>query len=303
MPAKRRRTSSYKASNKKRRYAFIVLAVLVAFVVCILIVKRVATKQHLYPVVIAGNEEVYVISFDLAGGQITTLSIPGTAVVDVYYQLGKYRVDKLWELGYREGYEGELLMRSIIKTLKIPVLYWADSQGLELASRNPLMLLKTVISLNKTNLTKLELARLAVFSIGVGGADRKFVDLGDSQYFSREELIGGETGYVVSQLKQTGGLIYHFADESSENPEIMLVAGSVGNKSVMGVISEVYATLGVRVTNLSYEDNDIVGCVIKGRNRQRLDFLALLFECESRLADVGNYDYEMEVGDGFINQF
>lgn len=111
MPVKvSRKISRKKATNTKNSLVrFMIFAVVIGVVLlCLGLVKYIFRTHYwrgdnrLVLVIHEANDDVIVSSIDPVAKEIVNIRIPGSTEIEVADNLGKWRVGKLWKLGFQE---------------------------------------------------------------------------------------------------------------------------------------------------------------------------------------------------------
>jgi hypothetical protein len=120
--------------------------------------------------------------------EVTTFTIPGDTQVDVAKSYGTLRIKNVWQLGKNEKMGGELLAETITQNFLFPIHLWADSGAASLGEGSLPGIFKFVFSPSSTNIAFGDRLFSGVFALKVGERGRNGIDLGKSQFLTRQIL-------------------------------------------------------------------------------------------------------------------
>jgi hypothetical protein len=297
---------------KKRSYLkiFIILLLVLAVGVFIRLLNNSLFGNEKKIAVSVGRSDgdAEVIIFNLKDPEITRLLIPGNTEIDSSYNLGKWRVKSLIKLGNQEGIGGgKLLMRSIVKSMKFPLLAWVEGDNFSgIADGNIRGIIKIFYPF-KTNLKFRDKLTIAAFTLKVANSKRMSIDLSDTNYLKEVTLGDGEMGYQITRdfPKQ---LYSQFTYESllQANPKIV-INDYTKSHYVSEEISKIIEIMGSKVTYVyKKEPNGKDGCSVIGKSKDLIPVIAKLFSCS---LEVGSGDkleenvIELNLNEGFEKSF
>jgi len=254
-------------------------------------------------VLVAGGESVVVYVFDPARETIYSIPIPSDTEVNLSNGLGLWRIGSVWELGKIEGLGGDLLASTITKSLRFPVDYWSDSEGVKIADGGIRGII-AALSGFETDLNFKSRIALAIFSLKTSAANRQTIDPLDTGYLYKASISGGDKGYLVRK-RVPSRLASLFAVDMFlvEDLKIRLVDGT-GNYSSSKEIVDVVDMMGGKVLGITEKEFE-GDCIVQGAiNTVTAVSLARVFDCEFReQVLLGNFDIELLVGEAFGKRF
>jgi len=310
---KSKRRIAYYAKKKKGKKGVSSLAfysVLAVFIIASIIIlffnKKYFDGNSKIPVVIQKTSgDLALVVFDTKNDEINEFNIPKDTQFDVSRQLGSYKVASIWQLGINEHLQGDLVSESIVKTLKLPVLVWAEPQAYGFAKGGFFNILKSVIVPYKTNLNLSDKIRLGIFSLSVGKDERSYIDLAQTQQFKRVGLPDGSLGYTPPESLSENITVY-FVDEliQSKNYRVR-IQDFTGDYSSAAISGEVIENIGAKVASVDKrEKNDSLDCLVTGKDKYFTEKIAQLFGCTvDNSKDIGNFDLEMSIGTKFAKRY
>jgi len=150
-------------------------------------------KSKLTVAVAKDNGDVVLVNFDPSTRFISSIKIPKNTQTTVTHELGIWQIGSVWELGFSEGYKGELLSSSAMKTFGIPVEAWSSGSFLNFVDGNVFLGLIT----RDTNLTLKDKIKLSRLILTTGSSAREKIDMEDTGFLESTTLPGGAPGYIV----------------------------------------------------------------------------------------------------------
>lgn len=142
--------------------------------------------------------EVSLVSYNPANKTITTLDLDENDVIDSAYNYGEWKIGSLWELGFSEGLKGDLLSKSITKSLNIPVDAWEGEK--------------------RSNISFFDKLKLKKFEASVKTKDKLKGDLDDIYQFASSQ--------AVSEESQKIGIFYSTSRNNEEVSNVVDVLGA-----------------------------------------------------------------------------
>ncbi len=308
MPPARRRLHRFKNAKKvKRKYIFLkLLIVLFIFIIPLFFLTR--TKywdgKSKLVVVVQGNGEVLVNSFDPLISEITTVKIPVNTSVEVARDLGTWKLGSVWKLAENEKIGGVLLQETIIKNFNFPVAAWAKDDAGSLGRGDLAAIKSTLTNPYITNLSVGDRVRLLLFATKVKGSRKKTIELSGSSLLRREKLVDGEDGYAITK-SLPAGLIGVFADsEASGNSLRVSIRDATGKPGKASNVAGVIELLGAKVVAKNTEEAQNVGCVIYSNGESLVRLLHNVLGCKKEKRDqASNFDLEIVLGSKFAERF
>lgn len=255
--------------------------------------------------VINQNEKgVALLTFDPGLNEITNIIIPANTEIDLSQQLGTWKISSVWQLGYDEGLAGQLLSESITRHFKFPVFLWADYDAINFISNNPLSLVSTALKPFKTNLKLGDRLKLAFFAVSVNNSKKTTINLSDTSYLTKKELVEGVQGYVkTGDMPQRLAVIFSDPEISKKSLKLAIydATGSVGLAKEVGELVEV---MSIKVASIIKEDQNDRDCEIFGKDEKAVEKLAEILLCEESGGSTEQaFDINLKIGKGFANRF
>ena len=293
MPTRRRnrkRQPTRKPVSRRVKITFgIISAVILLFFVAVWIFSSRAITVGTYSVVYTGSEGNALVSvYDFEAGEITTIDIPAETYLASAYGFGDWRVASLPKLGNQEGYGGELLRLSLVKSLHFPIDAWAE--GRELLVTN-------------SSLSFQEKAQLKLFELRTPSQNWSEIQLADTGYLRKSSIPDGEDGYLVArELPPEVGTVFTIPLTSGLLRVGIYDHTDVGGNTIKN-LSEVVHILGGDWAVIEKQSEDI-DCIVRGKNELIVKRISDVLVCEiGRGAVEGNFDIEITVGNIFKERF
>src|SRR3990172_4274323 len=143
-----------------------------------------------------GNVAVGV--FDPKLEEITSLIIPGDTEVNLARNFGTLRIKNVWQFGINEKIGGSLLASTVTQNFLFPVSLWSDSDTKSLFDANALGIVRFVFFPKYTNISLGDRISVGLFSLKIKNLNKNLIDIGKSQFLSKQKLNDGEEGYTLS---------------------------------------------------------------------------------------------------------
>lgn len=295
--------------NYKQKPRFLVKFIFpILFVLCFFIFLKATTRywngSDKVAFAFKGNGgDVAISILDPKLDEFTTLIIPGDTQVEVAENYGTLRIKNVWQLGINEGKKGRLLSESISRNFRFPVSLWSDSDAMSLKEGSFFTILKFVVIPKGTNIPFGDRVFIGLFALQSGPANKSQIDLGKSQYLTKQKLSDGQAGYVLAG-KISEHLQVYFSDnviaESSARVSIVDGTGKFGIAQIVGEILEV---MGGKVVSID-KNNDLsdIDCIVSGKDKKIVKKISTLFSCTSQ-GVKGDTDLQITLGGMFANRF
>lgn len=237
--------------------------------------------------VVASNPPV-LVSYQTHSSEVVFVPFPENLEIEGSYNVGKWHVQSLYEVGNQRGIRGDLLTRSVQYALSVPVDGWMDKQGLDLLGYSnvqeireskdpsPYSLFRPLLSFGiDTNFSffdRLQIARL------LGGARSRRVVLPEQKRLVKQiRRLDGSLGYELDQERVKEMALREFRDTllAQEQIGLGIINGTekagVGN-SIAGVVS----TMGSRVIWVRSEKVKIpIRCQLRATKEGQKTLIAL----------------------------
>lgn len=304
MPARRRQRSRQKITKKpqlpKKVKLFLVgIVALLFLVICfIILISSKAIDLPKYSVVYSSEGAITVVVYDFDKQEVTKISVPADTYISSAYGFGDWRMGSLLKLGKQEGYDGELLRLSLVKSLHFPVDAWVEG---ELPSSNIFQLSRVIGQNSSLNLR--QRMQLALFVFRTPAQNWFNIDLSHTSFISEEKLPDGDNGFLVSrQIPPQLGTIFTIPTDD-KIVRIGIYDRTDKKGTTIRDLTEGIHILGGdwAIIEQSAEDTE---CVVKGNNPLIVNRISTVFVCEVNTSPVeGNFDVEMIVGNKFKERF
>jgi hypothetical protein len=250
-----------------------------------------------------GSTNVGVTVMDPKLDEVTTFIIPGDTQVDVARDLGTLRIKNVWQLGINERVGGSLLPATITKNFMFPVFLWSENNSESLGKGDLGGTLHFIFFPGATNIPFGDRISLGLFALKVQDIGRSEINLGESQFLTKQKLSDGQTGYIISgPISQR--LTVYFSDNviSDENLKINIV-DATGMPGVADTVGQILEVIGGKVTSvdkkLQPENTD---CVIIGKDAKIIKKISDLFSCQAGKGST-DFDLELQLGQQFARRF
>lgn len=268
-------------------------------------------KTRLTVVVAKENPEIY--SIEVATGTLTKFSIPKNTQIEAANKYGKWYVGSLFELGRQKHLKGELLQRSLQKSLGIPVDAWIEEGGeglFETSALGKFGAWQRAIFTGTldTNLTFFD--RLNLLAAASGDVTVKEISLTATRVVVKTKLSDGEEAYTVVP-EQANVTFEKFLRDDIVFAETKTVSvlNSVGKTGIGGEVTRVAQVLGARVIGARATDEKYKGvCRIRGEKESLGTVsavrIAKIYGCEvEERAPRGPASLEIILGDNFVEEY
>jgi len=248
--------------------------------------------------------DVVLVSFDPAAESIVQIEIPGSTEAQVASGLGTWRLSSVTKLGKQENLKGAILAETIVKTFQIPVEAWGEEGVLGFASPNSLDVLRATFANYQTNLSFWDKVNLAFFGMSIKRGDRTSLNLVDTGYIYKTNLVDGE-GYQKRQ-KIPATVTSIFADSAiAEEALQVAVINASGNPALSQGVAATIEVMGAKVVsvkNLPAAEED---CRVAGSSSLTKREIAVIFSCTEKSGDslAGDFDIEVFLGSAFGARF
>lgn len=309
MPAQRRRKLRRKIAVKKGRvklFAYAMVFALITFPLLYLLTARELFRggSKLSVAIQDKDGDVIISTFDPVNEEITNITIPRNTQVDVARGLGVWKLGSVWELGENEGLSGRLLAETITYHLKFPVGAWAAWPALGFTHRSPLDALRAVFAPYKTNLKIGDRVAISLFAAQVPNTKRVDINLAETSYLKKTELIDGEEGYVPLETFAPA-LSAIFADpEISGKTFVVVIKDATAQGSEAYEIGKLLEVLGAKVASIVKEERQDIDCEVLGKEEKQAKKVARLLNCRvNPEALSGSFDLEIKLGEKFSERF
>lgn len=316
MPAKAvaRSVRRRKTSQKRTRFPLKPLVFLLLFIFIVFGTARILSSwknriwipETRFTVVVA-KENPTIYSYNPQIDELLVITIPKNTEVEAAWGYGRWFVGSLWDLGFQEGLEGELLAFSLTKNFGLPIDGWISSTGEGLFKESPLginnWVQAFVLGSAKTNLTFFD--RLNLLAAGDG---KKEIDLVQEKVLVKVRLADGLEGFDVVP-EQAKAVFERFKDERVfQEGKTLAVVNTTGEKGLAAEAMRVANVLGVRTIKSENKGVEVEGCLVK-TSQANFESLAVqrlvqIFRCQKEKTDgILLGDIELILGKKFAETF
>lgn len=251
---------------------------------------------------VRSNDGASVLLFDPHYDELVTLYIPEHTEIEAAKQLGRWKIESIWELGQQEGESGKLLADSITKYFKFPVSAWADSQASGFGIGGVRNIMKAGFGSYATNLTLGDRARMAWFAFRLPNTKHIDIHLENSGYLQKGTLSDGTPGYRKVEPPPQD-ILALFTDETfGKSTYAIAIQDATGQTQVARNVGSVVEVLGAKVVAVDREETQDIDCIVKGSNAFLINRIAKLFNCKEEKAE-SNFDLEILLGTQFARRF
>lgn len=248
-----------------------------------------------------GDVAVTVIDPEL--DEITTLVIPGDTQVDVAHNYGIFRIKNVWQLGINEKVRGSLLPATITNNFFFPVFLWSENNAGSLGKNSIAGILHFIFFPGATNIPFGDRLQMGLFALRIQNPGKTEINLGQSQFLTKQILSDGQTGYVISGPVSQRLTVY-FSDNEIGNQNLKVdIVDATGIPGVADNVGQILEVIGGKVVSvdkiLQPENTD---CVIIGMNAGLVKKISNLFSCQIGKGST-NFDIEIQIGQKFAARF
>src|SRR5258708_5750540 len=223
--------------------------------------------------------DVTIQVLDPANSLVTNLQIPASTLVEAANELGTWKLGSISKLGSDKNLGTEYLKNTIIKSFNFPVI-------------------------GSSNLSLLDKIRIKIFLLTTGSNNQINLDLKDTNYLTRSQLVDGSLGWKISQNMPTK-IKAIFNDSSNEIIKTAVtILNSTGTVSEGSMVGKVVEVMGLNVTSLQNLDKQNSDCKVVSINADLATKIAKIFNCEVNLkTPANNFDVEINLGVKFVQRF
>jgi hypothetical protein len=307
MPARRKKRRAKKDAALARnlfKYIVIVFFILTPFLYIRLTKELWDGENKLVVVTNNGESGVIVSVLDPVAYEIVNISIPGNTQVDAAGQLGVWKIGSIWELGINEGRSGQLLADTVTKNFKFPVVAWQDKRGLGLTSSSPKKFFEALIYPYKTDIKIGDKVAMGLFSMRVNNPKRVEIELENTRYLRKVDLIDGSQGFeIVGSIPQE--LLALFANsEISKLGLRVAIKSDARDVAVAKEVGEIVEILGAKVASIVKVDDEVEDCIVRSKDEKNAAKFARVISCNVDKGEfVSGFDLEIALGQRFAERF
>ena len=301
----RRKRKSKKKTNQRSKYLKIFIFLVLIFILVFFLKPNKFVGEDKFSIGIRGlDENIYLVLIDSKNEKITKIVVPNNTQVEVAGGYGRWKVGSVWELGYNEKLEGQLLADTLFKNFGIPVHSWGDYRLLEIFEKNFIDIVKGIFVPLKTNLSFGDRAKLAIFSMGVSNHNRDNILLKNTSFLKVKKLESGEDGYEVTNNVPIFIYILGSEDLLVKNGAAVLVVNRTGTSAIVDEVGKLFGILGGKVSLVKTREPEDIDCRVRGKNQKMVLRITDIFGCDRGEGEFGgNFDIEMILGTAFAKRF
>lgn len=308
MPAKRRsrRQKSYiiKKNLPLLRLVLVLPLVILLYLFVLFTRTNIWSKNDITVLVAPRNEGmVFVYVLDPVDSEFYKLIFPENLEVNVYGNLGKWKLGSLWKLGLNEGKPGEVLKGTLVNNFEIPIEGFLGPEFPDLESVGYLNLFKNIFSRYTTNLSKADILHLILFSAATGNKDKIIVDLTDTAFLESSKLEDGVEGFLKNGELSPKVKSHFYSHLMAEGGKKIILRDRTGTYGNSDSVARTVETIGANVAVIAREDiQKNLKCLVIGEDKDFIEKLRIVFDCETKNGKAdGSFDVEMIMGKDFFN--
>jgi hypothetical protein len=274
---------------RNRRKKILIIAFLALVAATGLVGQLILNSERNFSIVALGkNGDIQLLLFDLNEGRNVRVTIPGELEMKLAMRRGTLRAKNAVRLSEIENLGGVFLSDSIMKTLYLPVDYWAEREvrGVFLGGDVPVGVSITLLAFGLTGLREEE------------------VDLADTAFLKSQALPDGEGGYVTSGEPPLS-LVSLFSDPviSKEQIAARLVNRTGEREQALFEVTKILEVLGAKPAPTVAGDPLDVDCIVSAKNPQTASRVASVFNCRLDNESPKALDVELIFGTDFVHRF
>jgi hypothetical protein len=284
-----------KKRQRKKYYIFIGIIFLVVIALGYfynLSKTRYWDGKHGLNVAIGGKEDVYLISIDPEGNEVSKIIIPGNTEVELSRDLGEMKIKNVWQLGFNEGLKGNLLSETITKNFKIASYTWTDDEHFLLFGKH------------LTNLSFGDRFRIMLFLKGIKNYKGNEIDLAKTSYLNSSKLKDGVNGFIITKnIPKVMSILSDDTRLTKGNLKIKIIDLG-GSRGVAESLGEIIESLGGKVNLIEVGEQNNTDCTVLSNNQEARSFLSHTFGCNvGKLTDKTSFDVQITFGKTFSERF
>lgn len=264
--------------------------------------------------VVVASSDPTIYSYNPENATIASVVIPKNTQVSASGNYGTWLAGSLWGLGVQEKKGGQLLSRSVQKTLGVPVDAWTGPGGEALFADHKLGVLAAVFQVIQmqgveTNLTFFDKVNIILASGTVGRLSRTKIDLEKKDVIVKTNLSDGVQGYVVIPESTNLALDPLRDDKVFAQAKTLKIINSSQTSGLATQVARVSNILGLRVLSTDTTDKKVLGaCVVRGKQSDLATIAAKrliqTYNCDSEVGEPsGLANFEMILGKKFALEF
>ena len=295
------RSRSKKKLDHQRLYIIgFVFTFLVILSLFVLVKSYWAKKSTLSLAIPAQNGDILIAVFNSETGKISSLEIPKDTEILVSKNLGVWKAGSLWKLALQEKDE-HIFPRSLMKTFYFPVKFYAEEQATGFVEGGFFNIVKSLLSIYKTNMSLLDKISLASFSLTVNNIDKLDIDA-KSEFLTKTKLSDGEEGFV-KKIQIPTRILVAFSDPQISKDGIKVKIIDATGQGVATEVAKIVSTLGAKVTSIKLTDKEDMDCLVASKEREIARKFAEILNCAVKIENIDSSDVEIKIGPAFAKKF
>lgn len=214
------------------------------------------------------REKVHIVIIKKDSEEIIDLVLPSNLFLSLSYNLGEAKLKNILEIGYNEGYNGELLTRTIAKELNFPIYYWGDDCLDGIVNPSVLNFIEILSPTCKTNLNYPARINYFFLSARTGNYKKRTVELENSVLLKKEKLPDGDMGYKINEGVLNILLPYTLNPLLSidDKPLLVRIVNQSGNRYVAERLGKLIESIGGKIIQIEEEKKTKLGCEVYSEN-------------------------------------
>ena len=234
-------------------------------------------KSKLSVVSQSGTGDVAVTVYDPGSYGITVIKIPADTLVEAANNLGTWKLGSISKLGIDKNLGSWFLKNTVVKSFYFP------------------------IDAVPANLSILDKLKIYVFSLSIGNTGKNTIDLANTSYLRRSQLVDGSLGWQITDTMPLSVESYFSVSGTSMNVLIKNMSGSKRSAVIAGKVVEALGERVASVQNLDASDTD---CKAVGLSDKIITEIAKVFSCQKEIKKpADNFDIEIDLGKKFTSRF
>lgn len=260
--SKRRNIKNIKNKKSKKVTLFLIVFFVLTFGFLAFIFFKVATLgKFIYVNNLNDASEIVVV--DPKKTKIIRILIPGDTQLKASRGLGVYKIESLWKLSKKEGFDAGLVAESIRKTFLLPVYLWKNGTKTNLRLSQKIKVFFLDNKLSNYDVSKIDLIEKIPESISIN-----FV-----------ETTLAEKIYKIEMEDLTGNI------KSAED------------------VSKILGIMGATITSYSKGFDENLDCEVIGKDIELIAIVADTFGCKAMIDQSLSTDLKIRLGERFAGRF
>lgn len=249
------------------------------------------------------NGNIAIVVLDPKLDEEITLFIPGDTQVNVAGNYGTLRIKNVWQLGIDEARDGDLLAQTVTKNFNFPTFLWANDSAEALGGTSIPGAINFIFSPGKTNIPFGDRVGMTLFAMNVKSIDRTEIDLAESRYLQKTNLVDGKTGFLLNG-PPSPRLTTYFSDNDFSDKNLKVeISDATGVFGTADKVGEIIQVLGGKVVSIDKKASPSdIDCIVVGKNPKIVSKISALFDCKKE-NNKSSFDLELRLGSHFAERF